>query len=384
MKKKSNRRKRNRKKNNDEYIDINDGENNDFIDYSYNENNNIHDKKYKKIMIVCIFFITLIKIYFFILSKNNITSKVIPHNKLIYEENSNQTFINSTIITNNNTSLNDIKNKSLNIEPINEINKNELNKNEIIKNENKNIKEKIEIQNPNPNQNAQFQSEDKSNFITSDKIYWRNNTIINLTKVNEEISNYENMTPTFNNKEELYKRENPKVSIVIPVYNQAKFVKKIYVCFEKQTLKDIEIIFVDDWSKDNSSKTIEELMEIDKRVVYIKNEENRGVFYSRSNGILHAKGEYILLVDIDDYILNDILIKAYETAKMYNLDVLHFYAMAGDFKKNILWSVLKFRSGIIRGNEVKNVFFRGTTRNIWDKLVKREVYVKSINFMRKD
>ena len=189
------------------------------------------------------------------------------------------------------------------------------------------------------------------------------------------------MTPSFSNKEELYKRENPKVSIVIPVYNQAKFVYKIYVCIEKQTLKDIEIIFVDDWSKDNSSKVIEELMEIDKRVVYIKNEENRGVFYSRSNGILHAKGEYILLVDIDNYLLNDILIKAYETAKMYNLDVLHFYVMAGDFKKNVFWNVLKFRSGIIRGNEVKNVFFHGTTRNIWDKLVKREVYVKSVEFM---
>ena len=48
------------------------------------------------------------------------------------------------------------------------------------------------------------------------------------------------------------------------------------------------------------------MMQIDKRIVYIKNEENKGAFYSRNKGALNAKGEYIHFVDIDDYLLNDI------------------------------------------------------------------------------
>ena len=223
----------------------------------------------------------------------------------------------------------------------------------------------------------------KSNITTSGKIYWENNFQINLTKIEEEIKSYENMVPTFKNKEDLYKRENPKISLIIPVHNQEKCIKKIYTCIEHQSLKDIEIIFIDDLSKDNSWEEIKKLMEIDKRISYIKNKENKGAFYSRNIGVLNSKGEYIFLVDIDDYILNEILIKSYITAKIYDLDILHFYVMAGDFKKNIFWKVLKYKSGILRGDKVINVFLYGTTRNTWDKLIKREVFVKSIKFLDK-
>jgi glycosyltransferase involved in cell wall biosynthesis len=219
-------------------------------------------------------------------------------------------------------------------------------------------------------------------LMTRGKIFWNNNTEINFTKIDEEISNYENMEPTFKNTKELYKRENPKISLILPVYNQEKYIKKIYTCIERQSLKDIEIVFVDDFSTDNSYQIIKELMNIDKRIVYIKNEENRGVFYTRNKGVISARGEYILLVDIDDYLLNDILLKSYETAKIYDLDIVHFYVLAGDFKKNVFWKVLKYRDGIIRGNiPVNNIFFKGTTRNTWDKLIRREVFLKSIDFM---
>ena len=223
--------------------------------------------------------------------------------------------------------------------------------------------------------------DNKSFIITSQPIYWKNNRYININKINEEIKNYENISFNFEKEENLYKREKPKVSLIIPVYNQQQFIRRIYSNIVNQNLKDIEIVFIDDFSMDNSSKIISELMEIDKRIIYIKNEENRGVFYSRNIGVLHSTGEYVLCVDIDDFILNDILIKSYETAKLYNLDILHFYVMAGDIKNNIFWKVLKFRSGIIRYEKVKNVFFYGTTRNTWDKFVKREVFEQSINFI---
>ena len=226
-------------------------------------------------------------------------------------------------------------------------------------------------------------NETKLKLTTTECLYWENNTEVNLTKIEEEISSYENMTPTFPNKELLYKRQKPKVSLIIPVCNQEKYIKKIYVCIEKQSLKSLEIIFIDDFSSDNSSNVIKELMEIDKRIVYIKNKENKGAFHSRNIGVLNSKGEYVFLADVDDYILNDILYKSYETSVTYDLDILQFYVMAGDFKKNIWWKVLKYRSGILRGAEVNDIFFRGTTRNTWDKFVKREVFIKSIEFMDK-
>ena len=229
----------------------------------------------------------------------------------------------------------------------------------------------------NPNDISDYEP----NFTTSQKLLWQNNNEINLNDLNEEIMCYENIILEFNNREKLYKRENPKVTLVIPAYNQDKFINKIYASIEQQNLKDIEIIFVDDFSEDNSEKIINELMEIDKRIVYIKNKENKGVLYSRNKGILNAKGEYVLCLDIEDYLLNDILMKSYITAKKYNLEILQFYVMKGDSKENTLWDGLKYKSGIIRKDDVKKVFFLGPSRNIWDKFVKREIYIKSIEFM---
>jgi glycosyltransferase involved in cell wall biosynthesis len=223
----------------------------------------------------------------------------------------------------------------------------------------------------------------KQKLNTTECLFWENNTNVNLRPIEKEIAIYENMTPTFAYKDLLYKRRRPKVSLIIPVCNQEKLIKKIYVCIENQNLKSLEIIFVDDFSSDNSSNVIKELMKIDKRIVYIKNKENKGAFHSRNIGVLNAKGEYVFCADVDDYLLNDILYKSYITSITYDLDVLQFYVMAGDFKKNVWWKVLKYRNGIIRGNEVKDVFFKGTTRNTWDKFVKREVFIKSIKFMNK-
>ena len=218
-------------------------------------------------------------------------------------------------------------------------------------------------------------------LITSQKIYWKNNKMINIKKINEEIQSYENISININNKQDLIRRKYPKVSLIIPVYNQAQYIKRIYSNILNQTLKDIEIIFVDDLSTDNSASIIKELMEEDKRIVYIKNRENMGAFFSRNNGVINSRGEYVLLVDIDDFLLNDILLKSYETAKMYDLDILQFYVMAGDIKKNVFWKVLKYKSGIVRYEKVKEIFFKGTTRNTWDKFVKRKVFINSIKFM---
>ena len=426
--------------NEEDFTNSADIESSKFISSTIKENSNIQNKYYQKLLLICLFSVITIRIVTFLLLKNNSNSRnlfkeninnqtlininmnaseikfgnnisenwTISKDNIIYK---NETIQNETIkninninnevikaqnITNNETikNINNINNEAIkaqnitNNETIKDINNTN---NEIIKDQNitnnKTIKDinitNNEIHNYTKTSDIINIPEYKPDYVTNDPIYWKNNTSgINLTKINEEIHSYIDIKPSFKNREELYKRDNPKVSLIIPVYKQERFIKKIYGCLEHQSLKDIEIIFVDDCSPDNSSEIIKELMEIDKRIVYIKNEINIGVFHSRNKGVLKARGEYIHLTDIDDYLLNDILIKAYITAKTYNLDVLQFLVMAGDLKNNILWKT-KYKSGIIRGNnEVKNVYFNGNGRNTWDKFIKREIFIKSINFMK--
>ena len=215
------------------------------------------------------------------------------------------------------------------------------------------------------------------------KLYWKSPSLINLIQIREEIKTYKHIKITFENKTDFIKREKPKVSLIITAHNQEKNIITIYASIQRQELKDIEIIFIDDASKDNTSLSIQELMKYDNRIVYLKNDINKRAFYSRNKGILNAKGEYILVIDPDDLLLNNILIKAYETAKKYNLDIVQFYAMIGIYQIPRLWRDVKYKEGILRNNqEIRENFYQSFSRNLWDKLVRREVYLKSIEFMK--
>ena len=75
--------------------------------------------------------------------------------------------------------------------------------------------------------------------------------------------------------------DNPKISIIIPVYSASATIKKAIRSIQNQTLKEIEIILFDDASPDNSYNIMKELQEEDPRIKLYKNEKNRGVFYTR-------------------------------------------------------------------------------------------------------
>ena len=222
----------------------------------------------------------------------------------------------------------------------------------------------------------------KINNIDKIKINKTNEKEKELNDIQEEIKKYKNeiYNITFNNKEELYRRENPKISIIITVYNQKSYINSIYSCIQNQSLKDIEIIFVDDASIDKSFNQINELMKEDKRIKYIKNIINKGQFYSRYLGIQNAKGEYIIVIDPDDLLLNDILIKAYKLAIHYNLDIVQYYHIKGNFTENVLRKMNI--SGIFYNNQIKSIFFNCSYRYLWDKLIRREIFIESIKFIK--
>ena len=216
-------------------------------------------------------------------------------------------------------------------------------------------------------------------------LYWKDEKKLNIQKVKREINSYiKDPVLSFNNKEDFIKRENPKVSLIIPVYNKETFLLPLYKSIQNQLMKDIEIIFIDDNSSDNSVKLIEEFMKEDKRITLVKHDTNYRTFYSRNEGVRLAHGKYVLLIDPDDLIVNDILEKSYETAEMNNLDIVQFYFLMGNFKVSELSTHFKYKSGILYQPQIKEIFYYGQTRNIWDKLIKREVLIKSENFMNEE
>ena len=112
-----------------------------------------------------------------------------------------------------------------------------------------------------------------------------------------------------------------KVSIIVPVYNVERHLNKCLDSLVNQTLKNIEIIIVNDGSLDNSQLIINEYSNKYKNIrTFIK--KNGGLSDARNYGLKKAKGEYVLFVDSDDYIALDSCERLYNTAKQDDVDVL--------------------------------------------------------------
>ena len=112
-----------------------------------------------------------------------------------------------------------------------------------------------------------------------------------------------------------------KVSIIVPVYNVEKYIHKCLDSLVNQTLKELEFIFVNDGSPDNSPKIIKEYQKKDKRIKLL-NKENGGQASARNLGLEHAKGEYIAFLDSDDYVKENMYEILYNRAKKDNLDIV--------------------------------------------------------------
>lgn len=107
----------------------------------------------------------------------------------------------------------------------------------------------------------------------------------------------------------------PKVSIIIPCYNVEKYLDRCLNSVTNQTLKDIEIILVDDVSPDRVPEMCDEWAERDGRIKVIHKEKNEGLGYARNTGMDIVTGEYIAFLDSDDYVDLDMYSELYKMAK---------------------------------------------------------------------
>ena len=128
-----------------------------------------------------------------------------------------------------------------------------------------------------------------------------------------------------NISKQLTKNNSPKISIFLPIYNKGNYLQRSIGSLQSQTLKEIEIISINDGSTDNSLNILKEMAKKDPRISIVNNDKNRGLLFSRGMGILNSKGEYIMCLDPDDQLSGpNILRFLYNKAKKLNVDIIFF------------------------------------------------------------
>ncbi|MBU3180711.1 glycosyltransferase family 2 protein [Clostridium psychrophilum] len=143
-----------------------------------------------------------------------------------------------------------------------------------------------------------------------------------------------------------------KISIIIPIYNTEKYLNRCLDSVINQTLKDIEIILIDDGSTDNSLKICKEYNSNDKRIKLI-HKKNEGVSKARNIGLSYATGEYISFIDADDWVEPNMLEELYNLIIPNNTE----FCMCNYIKENNGGSIYmnsNISKKVLNGNNIKN------------------------------
>ena len=194
-------------------------------------------------------------------------------------------------------------------------------------------------------------------------------------------------------KEELlYKKETieynePYISIIIPTFNKEDVLMKSLRSIQNQSLKNIEIIIIDDCSKDNTSKYYNELLETDSRIRIFRHLKNMGVWRSRIDGLLYSRGKYVIHFDPgdlyeDNYVLEDI----YNVIEKYNLDSIkmlfrNLYDYNNMSSYQIPFNVSFKEARIHNKTDMLPYNFRTMSWSwgvVWNRLTRNDIYIRGL------
>lgn len=167
-----------------------------------------------------------------------------------------------------------------------------------------------------------------------------------------------------------------KVSVIVPIYNANTYIRKCVTSLFGQTLDDVEYIFVDDASIDNSIEIIKEILKSypnrTSQCRFIYNERNCGVSFSRNKGLKVATAEFVCFCDNDDWLDTNMLFSMYDYAICYNSDLVLCDAIAVYNNRQTELLNIKF-SSTDRINALKK-YISSTWNPIWNMLVKRRLF----------
>lgn len=173
----------------------------------------------------------------------------------------------------------------------------------------------------------------------------------------------------------------PTVSLVVPIYKVNKYIEKCVTSLFEQTQKDMEFIFVDDCTPDNSIEILENVLnkypDRKEQTVILRNEKNMGVSISRLKGLYVASGEYVSFVDPDDWVENNMYELLYKEGEEKDFDIVicDYY---NEFQEYV--AITTFKESTAQ-ECLANLFRKGYfPYTLWCQIFKRELFEKeSVN-----
>ena len=175
---------------------------------------------------------------------------------------------------------------------------------------------------------------------------------------------------------------NIKISTIIPVYNAEKFIEKTVSSVLNQTYKNIEIILVNDCSKDKSKEICNKLSKENKNIKVIDLNKNQGVSHARNIGIIESTGDYIHFMDSDDTITTNMYEKIVKYLETENPDLVITgvnYYVNDKYKNSYKPKCISCDTKDKIGKYLTETVITGRRSNlnfIWNKLFKREKIIK--------
>ena len=215
------------------------------------------------------------------------------------------------------------------------------------------------------------------------------------------INNCKNLKRIIEN-EEKETNKFPFLSICVAVFNMEKYIERAILSILNQSFQDFEIIIINDNSNDKSEYIIKKMQSETNKIRIINHEKNLGIYISRIDSVFNAKGQYLIFLDPDDLFVNPKLFqKLYDFNIDYNLDIIEFTVYAeNEGQNNFNYPpnhrenhYHKFKKKIIFQPELSNILFLEPENNhysyiicrcIWNKMIKKEIFLKSINFIGVD
>lgn len=165
-----------------------------------------------------------------------------------------------------------------------------------------------------------------------------------------------------------------KVSVIVAAYNIEKYIQRCLESISFQTLKDIEIIVVNDGSIDSTLEIIENMANREDRIKII-NQQNKGLIEARKSGLNVANGEYVLFVDGDDWIEKNSLEMLYSNAKQNCSDIVMYnFFVSSDTKREKRRVII---SDLCSDDYLENIFLNKLIPSIWSKFIR-------LDFIRKN
>jgi len=167
------------------------------------------------------------------------------------------------------------------------------------------------------------------------------------------------------------------ISIIVPIYNVERYLEKCVRSIINQTYKNIEIILINDGSKDNSAAICDEFLKQDDRIIVI-HKENEGLSEARNVGLSVAKGKYVGFIDSDDYIEKDMFERMYNNLKRFNVDISICNMVEENEDGKKIYYYIDNNTGIVEFNKIEAlkglIIDKMITNHACNKLYKKELF----------